>query len=48
MTCAISGYPFNPLLKQDDYLAMEGKVRDAFTGFTDKELKVRTSREIGS
>ncbi|GMT01111.1 hypothetical protein PENTCL1PPCAC_23285, partial [Pristionchus entomophagus] len=32
-------YPFNPLLKKEDYLAMEQKVKEAFDGFKEKDLK---------
>ncbi|GMR53933.1 hypothetical protein PMAYCL1PPCAC_24128, partial [Pristionchus mayeri] len=39
MTSLDTGYPFNPLLKQDDYLAMEKKVKAAFDGFVEKDLK---------
>mgnify|MGYP001102777544 CR=1 FL=1 len=35
---SLKGYPFNPLLKQADYLAMEAKVKTAFDGFAG-ELK---------
>lgn len=30
---SLAGYPFNPCLTQDDYLAMEGKVKKAFSSF---------------
>ncbi|KAK0397419.1 hypothetical protein QR680_002118 [Steinernema hermaphroditum] len=35
----LAGYPFNPLLTQDDYLIMEKKVSDALLSVKDKELK---------
>ncbi|CAJ0936374.1 unnamed protein product, partial [Mesorhabditis belari] len=35
---SLAGYPFNPCLKEDDYLAMEGKVKKAFSTF-DGQLK---------
>ncbi|TMS36974.1 hypothetical protein L596_004014 [Steinernema carpocapsae] len=36
---SLAGYPFNPLLTQDDYLVMEKKVSNALTSVADKELK---------
>ncbi|KAK0406494.1 hypothetical protein QR680_018607 [Steinernema hermaphroditum] len=36
---SLAGYPFNPLLKAEDYEAMEGKVKKALESVSDKELK---------
>uniref|UniRef100_A0A914XLF5 arginine kinase n=1 Tax=Plectus sambesii TaxID=2011161 RepID=A0A914XLF5_9BILA len=36
---SLAGYPFNPLLTEDDYLIMEQKVKTALDMVQDKELK---------
>ncbi|CAD5217424.1 unnamed protein product [Bursaphelenchus xylophilus] len=36
---SFQGYPFNPLLKAEDYEAMEKKVKAVFDSVSDKELK---------
>nr|ACO56119.1 arginine kinase [Ascaris suum] len=35
---SIAGYPFNPLLTQDDYLILQQKVKNALTSLNDEEL----------
>jgi len=35
----LAGYPFNPMLKEKDYLEMEKKVKTALSTITDKDLK---------
>jgi hypothetical protein len=35
----LNGYPFNPLLKEDDYLEMQKKVKSALENVKDKDLK---------
>jgi len=35
----LSGHPFNPMLKEKEYLEMEKKVKTALESFTDKDLK---------
>jgi len=36
---SLKGYPFNPLLREDDYLIMENKVKTALQTMPDKELQ---------
>uniref|UniRef100_A0AC35TN06 Arginine kinase n=1 Tax=Rhabditophanes sp. KR3021 TaxID=114890 RepID=A0AC35TN06_9BILA len=36
---SLAGYPFNPLLSEDDYLIMEQKVKNALTTFKEADLK---------
>uniref|UniRef100_A0A914Q4A3 arginine kinase n=1 Tax=Panagrolaimus davidi TaxID=227884 RepID=A0A914Q4A3_9BILA len=36
---ALNGYPFNPLLKNDDYVAMQEKVKKALAQVQDADLK---------
>lgn len=36
---SLKGYPFNPLLREDDYLVMEQKVKTALQTMPDKELQ---------
>lgn len=35
----LNGYPFNPLLKENDYLEMQSKVKSALESVSDKDLK---------
>jgi len=35
----LAGYPFNPMLKEKDYLEMEKKIKAALSTITDKDLK---------
>lgn len=35
----LKGYPFNPLLSQDDYLIMQEKIKIALSDFKENDLK---------
>jgi hypothetical protein len=35
----LAGFPFNPLLKENDYLEMEKKVKEALESVKEKDLK---------
>lgn len=43
----IDGYPFNPLLSEDDYIMMEKKMKDALATLKDKELQVSWGEFLG-